>query len=243
MNFTNYRVFYWFYDTLLKNIEANITNIKRIDNFCIEATNRKYYNIVHQAKIELSEIQYLKDIDTKKLFTDIRNDLHSINKRFKEVFKTNSLAYHCLKDIKFSFSQFEKWFTSITEPKPEPKPEPEKLPTLEAIFQDQNHLKKLVELLTERGFAKVQAGRLTWTGIENGSETDRGRGLQLVALSKVCKPLYKTEVFTAKDLNQAWTKSFNYKMSAVKWQAGEVEKISDSYLRLFTFINHSFRIK
>ena len=233
---SDYRNFYWFYETLLKNIEANITEIKKIDSFCIEATDRKFYNIVHQAKIELSEVQYNKDIDTQKLFSDIRNDLHSINTRFEEVLKKNSLAYHCLKDIKFSFVNFQKWFTGLIEP----KPEPQILPTLEAIFQDQNDLQELVKLLNEKGFVIEEAGRLIWTGIKHEA---RGTGLQMVALSEVCRPLYTKGKYTAKQLHQAWTSYFNYSMEVPKWQPGEVEKMTKDYFELFNFVKHSFGIK
>lgn len=118
--------------------------------------------------------------------------------------------------------------------KAKPKTEAKALPDLAAIFADKNNLVKLVKLLKENNFVSEEAGRFFWTGIDH--ETARGKGLQLVALAEVCGRFYKT-TYNAKELNHAWTKYFNYKMAAVKWQDGEKDKhISDSYLRLFNFV-------
>lgn len=119
--------------------------------------------------------------------------------------------------------------------KPKPEPDPDPLPNLEAIFADKNNLVNLVKLLKDNYFVSEEAGRLLWTGKYNVNA--RGKKLQLVALSEVCRRLYNSKTYNAIELNHAWTKYFNFEMSVVKWQAGEIEKyISDSYIRLFQFV-------
>jgi len=139
--------------------------------------------------------------------------------------------YHAWIYIFENHRLFELYFDQA-KPKPEAKP----LPELPAIFADKNHLVKLVKLLKENNFVSEEAGQLLWTGKYN--ENARGEGLQLVTLSEVCRPFYNSN-YNAKQLNHAWTKYFNYKMSAVKWQDGEKDKhISDSYRRLFQFVGN-----
>lgn len=112
---------------------------------------------------------------------------------------------------------------------------------LEDIFKKETDLDKLVKLLEEKNFITIENGSPKWTGIK--SDKARGIGLQLVALSEVCRPLYKPDNYQAKQLNEVWTMYFNYEMKVIKWQPGEVERyITDSYLRLFTFIKDSFRV-
>jgi hypothetical protein len=116
------------------------------------------------------------------------------------------------------------------------KPEAKPLPELPAIFADKNHLVNLVHELKKRGFVN-EAGQ--WTGLINGSETDSGIGRQLVALSEVCRQYYRPKnKYYANELNQAWTKYFNYEMSPILWQPGAKDTKFDSYLRLFNFVDN-----
>jgi len=110
---------------------------------------------------------------------------------------------------------------------------------LEQMF-DNGDLQKLVNILLERKFITKEPDGYHWTGIE--SRNAKGRGLQLVTLADVCRPLYKGTSYTAKELNQAWTTFFNYKMAVTKWQDGEIEKMDNSYSRLFNFVRHTFSI-
>lgn len=113
--------------------------------------------------------------------------------------------------------------------------EPQKKEThtlsLEDIFSKKTDLEKLVKLLEEKNFIIIENGSPQWTGIE--SDKARGIGLQLVALSEVCRPLYKLKVYQAKKLNKAWTEYFNYKMTPVKWQPGERPADGSVYHQLF----------
>lgn len=119
-------------------------------------------------------------------------------------------------------------------------PKEKQLLSLEDIFSDKNHLKKLVELLESKGFVKIENGSPLWTGIV--SDTARGKGLQLVALSEGCRTFYNREVDN-KQLWQAWTTYFSENTQYTVWTPGKIAGMSDSYARLFNFIRHSFPIK
>jgi len=130
--------------------------------------------------------------------------------------------------------EINKRIAELTKP---PKPDI----NLEAIFTDKKDLEKLVKLLIGKNFVTEKNGSYLWTGRED--EKAKGRGLQLVALAEVCKPLYKLKKYNGKDLYEAWTKYFNYKYHENQFTPGQIKiHITDSYKRLFNFILHSFNI-
>lgn len=112
--------------------------------------------------------------------------------------------------------------------------------SLEQMF-DSNDLKKLVNLLLERKFITKEPDGYHWTGIE--SRNAKGRGLQLVALAKVCRPLYRSREYKQKDIWQAWTSYFHNKTRYTVWTPKKVETINETYFLLFNSIKHSFSIR
>ena len=113
--------------------------------------------------------------------------------------------------------------------------EPQKKEThtlsLEDIFSKKTDLEKLVKLLEEKNFIIIENGSPKWTGIE--SNKARGKKLQLVALSEVCRPLYKLKVYQAKELHKAWTEYFNIKASRVIFQPSKRPPDWSAYHQLF----------
>lgn len=252
----NYRQLISTYDTFLMNIEAEIkakVNVQnRIDRHCLEAYDKKIYNIAHRAKHELSALKFNKQFDFVKIKNDIKNDTSELLDKIEALTANNPFLLQqdlfirtihwfkgfCefTKDIRPGYIAVSTWQrTNKTEKKNEA------LITLNNIFLDSQSLKKLVELLIERKFVSMEAGRLTWTGIEH--ETARGRGYQLIALSEVCRPLYFKNKYQAKELHAAWTSYFDYPMDVNNWQPSLKQKIltRTSYFNLFTFVRHSLK--
>lgn len=88
------------------------------------------------------------------------------------------------------------------------------LPTLEDIFKDKKQLKKLVDLLIEKGFVeRKETGSLHWTG--KAQLQANGKAKQLIALTEVCKDknLYKKTTYLQNELHHAWTTYFNFQIS------------------------------
>lgn len=106
-------------------------------------------------------------------------------------------------------------------------------PTLEDIFSDHKQLKKLVEVLIEKGFVeRKKSGSLHWTGIQH--DRAKGSGLQLVALSwDVCRPLYKKKTYEQKQIHHAWTTYFNYTFAPVNFTDGKRPAEGSNYHQLF----------
>jgi hypothetical protein len=118
------------------------------------------------------------------------------------------------------------------------QPQSKKQPlNLEDIFSNKRHLDSLVKVLEEKKFITIENGSPRWTGINH--DKARGKGLQLVVLSEVCRPKYKRDNYQAKELNEAWTEYFNYKMSPVKWQPGGRPADGSVYHQLFRNILQS----
>lgn len=112
------------------------------------------------------------------------------------------------------------------------------LPTLEDIFSDKKQLKKLVEVLIEKGFVeRKNSGSLHWTGIE--SERARGSGLQLVALTDICKPFYKRTIYQQNELHYAWTTYFNSSIAQNMFSKSKRPPEDSQYHSLFINLNTS----
>ena len=107
-------------------------------------------------------------------------------------------------------------------------------------LMEPNDLAKLNKLLLEKKYIKKTETGYQWTGIKH--ETARGKGLQLVALAKVCRPLLNDSETESKTLWQAWTTFYAHEMKYTVWTPGKVETMHDSYFRLFNFVNYSFRL-
>jgi hypothetical protein len=122
---------------------------------------------------------------------------------------------------------------------PQPKEKPPL--TLEDIIEI-NHLNKLVELLKEKEFVKVEeSSSIKWTGIKH--EQAKGRGLQFVALTDICKPLYKKNKYTEREIYKAWTKYFNFKISENMFSESKRPVPDSIYHKLFLNLINSFPYK
>lgn len=112
------------------------------------------------------------------------------------------------------------------------------LPTLEDIFSDKKQLRKLVEVLIKKGFVhRKENGSLFWTGIKH--DQAKASGSQLIALTDICKPLYKKANYEQKELHHAWTTYFNFKISVVMFSGTKRPPEGSQYHRLFTHILNS----
>jgi hypothetical protein len=106
------------------------------------------------------------------------------------------------------------------------------LPTLEDIFSDKKKLKKPVEVLIAKGFVeRRESGSLLWTGIKH--DQARGRKLQLVALSDICKPFYIKTDYEQKELHHAWTTYFNFELAQNMFSKEKRQPEDSQYHRLF----------
>lgn len=186
----------------------------RIVKYAIEDLKKNTMYLSNPALLE-----YIKEIKSQK----IENHIPLKNQFTKQAFIEANVKF---KDF---LEQLEKTLM---------KPEPEKLPTLKAIFQDQNDLDKLVELLKKKGFVKEVADRLYWTG----------KPVEFAAMCRICLPLIIEDFKESKILHHAWTSKFFKKdkepkpiLSETYFKKAKLIKIY--HLDKFDFLKEKFDIK
>jgi hypothetical protein len=127
------------------------------------------------------------------------------------------------------------------QPKPKGTRKKEPLLTLEEVFSDTKQLEKLVSLLVEKGFVTMESGSPKWTGIDYARAT--GAAKQLIALSDVCKQLYKSKQYQKRQLHHAWTNYFNYKVSVEMFAESKKPPEESTYHDLFRNLMNSITTK